>query len=86
MSEYLIFAREKKDQKFQQNVYVNYKLEDFIYLLDVMNSVYDKVNINRPNCNGLGKVIATIISLSFFFPFEAGWFGLLEIKETSLSK
>ena len=35
-----LFAR-KEDEKFQQVVYVNYKLEEFIYLLDVMNSVYD---------------------------------------------
>ena len=41
-----IFARKKEDEKSQQNVYVIYKLEDFIYLLDVMNSVYDKVITN----------------------------------------
>ena len=34
-----LFARQKEDEKFQQIVYVNYKLEEFIYLLDVMNSV-----------------------------------------------
>ena len=38
------FARKKQDEKFQQVVYVNFKLEDPFYLLDVMNSVYDKVN------------------------------------------
>ena len=32
------FARKKEDEKFQQVVYVNYKLEEFIYLLDLMNS------------------------------------------------
>ena len=41
-----LFARKKEDEKFQQAVYVNYKLEEFIYLLDVMNSVYDKVSTN----------------------------------------
>ena len=35
----------------QQVVYVNFELEDFIYLPDVMNSVYDKVNTNQPICN-----------------------------------
>ena len=35
----LLFARKKEDEKFQQVVYVKYKLEEFIYLLDVMNSV-----------------------------------------------
>ena len=48
-----LFARKKEDGKFQQVVYVNYKLEKFIYLLDVMNSVYDKVIINQPICNVL---------------------------------
>ena len=45
-----LFAR-KEDEKFQQVVYVTYKLEEFIYLLDVMNSVYDKVTTNQPICN-----------------------------------
>ena len=48
-----LFARKKEDEKFQQDVYVNYKLEEFIYLLDVMNSVYDKVITNQPICNVL---------------------------------
>ena len=47
------FARKKEHEKFQQVVYVNYKLEEFIYLLDVMNSVYDKVITNQPICNVL---------------------------------
>ena len=34
-------AREKEDENFQRGVYVIYKLEDFIYSLDVMNSVSD---------------------------------------------
>ena len=45
-----LFARKKEDEKFQQVIYVNYKLEEFIYLLDVMNSVYDKVITNPPVC------------------------------------
>ena len=50
-----LFARKKEDEKFQQVVYVNYKLEEFIYLLDLMNSVYDKVNTNQPICNVFKK-------------------------------
>ena len=46
-----ILARKKEDEKFQQVVYVNNKLEELIFLLDVMNSVYDKVTTNQPNCN-----------------------------------
>ena len=48
-----LFARKKEEDKFRQVVYVKQKLEKFIYLLDVMNSVYDKVFTNRPVCNVL---------------------------------
>ena len=41
-----LFARDKENEKFQQVVYVKYKLEQFIYLLDVMNSVYNNVTTN----------------------------------------
>ena len=41
------FARNKEDEKFQQNVYVNYKLEEIMCLLDVMNSVYDNFIANK---------------------------------------
>ena len=46
-----LFGRKKEEEKFQQIVYVNYRLDEFIYLLDVMNSVCDKVIANQPNCN-----------------------------------
>ena len=45
-----LFRRKKEEEKFQQIVYVNYRLDKFIYLLDVMNSVYDKVIANQPVC------------------------------------
>ena len=48
-----LFGRKTEQEKFQQIVYVNYKLDEFIYLLDVMNSVYDKVIANQPICNVL---------------------------------
>ena len=48
-----LYGRKKEEEKFQQIVYVNYKLDEFIYLLDVMNSVYDKVIANQPNYNVL---------------------------------
>ena len=48
-----LFGRSKEEEKFQQIVYVNYKLDEFVYLLDVMNSVYDKVIANQPICNVL---------------------------------
>ena len=46
-----LFGRKKEEEKFQQIVYVNCKLDEFAYLLDVMNSVYDKVIDNQPNCD-----------------------------------
>ena len=46
-----LFGRKNEEEKFQQIVYVNYKLDEFKYLLDVMNSVYDKVIANQPICN-----------------------------------
>ena len=48
-----IFSRKKADGKFQQIVYVKYKLEELIYLLDVMNSVNHKVITNQPISNVL---------------------------------
>ena len=36
---------------FQQIDYVNFKLHEFIYLLDVLNSIYDKVITNQPIYN-----------------------------------
>ena len=45
-----LFARKNEEEKFQQIVYVNYRFDEFIYLLDVMNSVYDKVIVNQPIC------------------------------------
>ena len=38
-----LFARKKDDEKFHQVVYLKYKLEENIYLLDVMKFVYDNV-------------------------------------------
>ena len=46
-----LFGRKKGEEKFQQIVYVNYKFDDFVYLFDVMSSVYGKVKANRPICN-----------------------------------
>ena len=45
-----LFTRKNEDEKKQQVVYVSYRNEKFIYLLDVMNSVYDKVINSQPIC------------------------------------
>ena len=34
-----LFGRKTEEEKFQQIVYFDYKLDEFVYLLDVMNSV-----------------------------------------------
>ena len=46
-----LFGRKKEEENFQQIVYVNYRLDEFVYLLDVMSSVFDKVIANKPICN-----------------------------------
>ena len=46
-----LFGRKKEEEKFQQIVYVNYRLDEFAYLLDVMNSVYERKMANQRNCN-----------------------------------
>ena len=49
-----LFGRKKEEEgKFQQIVYVNYRLDEFVYLLDVMNSVYDKRIAIQPFCKNL---------------------------------
>ena len=48
-----LFGWKKEEEKFLQIVSVNYKLDEFVYLLGVMNSVYDKVIANQPICNVL---------------------------------
>ena len=48
-----LFGRKKEKEKFQQIVYVNYRLDEVVYLLDVMNSVYDELIANQPICNVL---------------------------------
>ena len=44
-----LFGRTKDEEKFDI-VYVNNKQDEFMYLLDVMNSVYDKVIANEHLC------------------------------------
>ena len=71
-----LFAMKENYGKIQQFVYVKYKLEEYIYLLDVMISVGDKVITNQPICNGIKRVIYSIHSSSFFFCSSQGEFDL----------
>ena len=66
-----LFGRKRDEEKFNQNVYVNYKLDEFVFLLDLMKSVFDKVIANEHLCYVLQQVIAAIYSLlSFSFYFS----------------
>ena len=47
-AQFRLFGLKKEEEKFQKNVYVNCKLDEFVCLLDIMNSVYDKVIANQP--------------------------------------
>ena len=48
-----IFARKKEDEKCQQFAYVNYKLEEFIFQVDMNIPVNEKVFANPPYCKVL---------------------------------
>ena len=64
-----LFGQKNEEENIQQIVYVNYKLDEFVYLLDVMNSVFDKVIANQPFCEVLWKVIATFYYNHLLFLF-----------------
>ena len=46
-----LFGRKKEEEEFQPIVYVNFKLDEFVYFLDVMSSVTDEVIANQLVCN-----------------------------------
>ena len=68
-----LIGRKKEEEKFQQIVYVNYKLEEFMYLHDVTNSVYDEVIANKPICNVLQKLVASIYSFILCIRVRMSW-------------
>ena len=87
-----VYSDGKKEyEKNLQIVYVNkisancVCLDEFVYLLDVMSSVYAKVISKNPICNFSLKVIATLYSNHSFFVFESRWVGTLEVIENSFS-
>ena len=61
-----LFGRKNEEENFQQILYVNYRLDEFLYLPDVMNSVYDKVIAKQPICNILQLQPFTLIIYSFY--------------------
>ena len=67
------FARKKEDEKFQQSVFVIYKLDEFIYLLEVMNSVYDIVVTDNPICSIKSDCIYLIFIIFLSFRVRMSW-------------
>ena len=49
-AQFRLLGRKTEDEKFQQNVSVNYELVEFVNLFDVMNSMYERVTANQPIC------------------------------------
>ena len=48
-----LFGPKEEEEKFQQTVCVNYKIDKFVYLLHVKNSMSDKVIAKQHICNVL---------------------------------
>ena len=48
-----LLEKRNVEEKINEIIHMNYKLGEFIYLLDVMSSVYDKVLANELLCNVL---------------------------------
>ena len=46
-----LFTRNSEHDKFQQLVFVNYKYDEFLFLLDVFTSISDQVLSNQSLCN-----------------------------------
>ena len=46
-----LFTRNSEHDKFQQLVFVNYKYDEFLYLLDIINSISDQMLSNESLCN-----------------------------------
>ena len=80
-----IFAKWAEKDKFQQIVRVNYKLEEFVYLLDAIDSVHDKGITNQPIGSILQKLISSNYSSSILILVESGWGCSFELAETYFS-
>ena len=60
-----LFGRKKEEGKLQQIVYVNYRLQEFVYLLDVMNSVHYEVLQSNPLVMFYKKIELFTLIISF---------------------
>ena len=77
-----IFVKKKKEEKLVQ---VTYELADFIYLLDVMDSVYDKLLTNQLIYDVLWKVNSSVYPFIIFFYSSQYELQQLEIRKTFFS-
>ena len=80
-----LFGGRKDEEKFNQIVYVIYKLDEFIYLLDVLKSVYDKVLLTNLFVMFCNKQLQVFTLYYHFFLLESEWVGTLEKTETCFS-
>ena len=63
-------TKKEEGEKFQQFVFVNFELEEYNYLLDVLDSLYGKyITIESIHKVSL-KLISISYSLSFFYPSQ----------------
>ena len=70
-----LFAKKKENEKFQQIIYVNYKLEELIYLLDGINSVYDNIIVKKMHLYYPEKSNCTFLLCIIFFYSIQGELG-----------
>ena len=64
----VVYSDERKEEeKFQQSVYVNCKHDERVHILDVMNSVFDKVIANQPICNVYKKQLQLFTRIIYSF-------------------
>ena len=66
-------CKEDGGREVSKKIIVNFKIHDFIYLIDVLNTVFVKVIANKPNCTVKKKFLHLFTLFNFFFLFEPGW-------------
>ena len=67
-----IIAEKKVEVKIQRKIFVDSNVEEFLYLFDVMKTVYNKGITDEPFCIVLLKVIGTLKIYQFPFSSNQG--------------
>ena len=74
-------ARKSEDENFQQIVSENYKIENFIFLLDLMNSLFDEVPTKKPILLSNEKKLQLFTLYRIFFFLTQDGSGISESKQ-----